>query len=44
MTARTDVLGLVGRWAAAEQDNDAEALDKLLAGLPRRLEPVGGCR
>jgi ketosteroid isomerase-like protein len=31
MTATTDVLDLVGRWTTAEQDNDAEALDKLLA-------------
>ena len=31
MTATTDVLDLVGRWAAAEQGNDADALDGLLA-------------
>jgi hypothetical protein len=32
MTASIDVLDLVGRWAEAEQGNDAEALDGLLAG------------
>jgi ketosteroid isomerase-like protein len=31
MTASTDVLDLVERWAAAEQGNDAEALDMVLA-------------
>jgi hypothetical protein len=31
MTETTDVLDLVGRWTAAEQGNDAEALDGLLA-------------
>ena len=31
MTATNDVLDLVGRWAAAEQGNDAEALAGLLA-------------
>jgi hypothetical protein len=41
MTARTDVLDLVGHWAAAEQDNDAEALDKLLAGDFVGVGPLG---
>jgi ketosteroid isomerase-like protein len=41
MTARTDVLDLVGKWAAAEQDNDAEALDKLLAGDFVGVGPLG---
>jgi hypothetical protein len=31
MTAITDVLDLVEGWAEAEQRNDAEALDGLLA-------------
>ena len=31
MTATTDVLDLVQRWAAAEQGNDAQALEGLLA-------------
>jgi hypothetical protein len=41
MIARTDVLDLVGDWAAAEQDNDAEALDKLLAGDFVGVGPLG---
>jgi ketosteroid isomerase-like protein len=41
MTGRNDVLDLVGRWAAAEQDNDAEALDGLLAGDFVGVGPVG---
>src|SRR5919197_1346918 len=41
MTARTDVLDLVGRWTAAEQDNDAGALDKLLAGDFVGVGPLG---
>jgi ketosteroid isomerase-like protein len=41
MTARTDVLDLVGRWAAAEQANDAEALDGLLAGDFVGVGPLG---
>jgi hypothetical protein len=31
MTATSDVLELVERWATAEQGNDAEALEGLLA-------------
>jgi hypothetical protein len=30
MTTSPDVLDLVRRWAAAEQDNDADALDGIL--------------
>jgi ketosteroid isomerase-like protein len=41
MTARTDVLGLVERWAAAEQDNDAGALDGLLADDFVGVGPLG---
>ncbi len=41
MTARTDVLDLIGHWAAAEQDNDAEALDKLLASDFVGVGPLG---
>jgi uncharacterized protein (TIGR02246 family) len=41
MTTRTDVLDLVGRWAAAEQANDAEALDSLLAGDFVGVGPLG---
>lgn len=41
MTARTEVLELVGDWAAAEQGNDAEALDKLLAGDFVGVGPLG---
>ncbi|HZD74499.1 MAG TPA: nuclear transport factor 2 family protein [Actinomycetota bacterium] len=41
MTERNDVLDLVGRWAAAERDNDAEALDGLLAGDFVGVGPLG---
>jgi ketosteroid isomerase-like protein len=41
MTATTDVLDLVGRWTTAEQDNDAEALDKLLASDFVGVGPLG---
>jgi ketosteroid isomerase-like protein len=41
MTPRTDVLDLVERWAAAEQNNDAEALDKLLADDFVGVGPLG---
>jgi ketosteroid isomerase-like protein len=41
MAARTDVLDLVGRWAAAEQDNDPEALEGLLAGDFVGVGPLG---
>jgi len=41
MTARTDVLDLVGRWAAAEQGNDGEALDGLLADDFVGVGPLG---
>jgi ketosteroid isomerase-like protein len=41
MTATTDVLDLVGRWAAAEQGNDAEALDRLLAADFVGVGPLG---
>jgi ketosteroid isomerase-like protein len=41
MTARTDVLDLVGRWTAAEQGNDAEALDGLLADDFVGVGPLG---
>jgi ketosteroid isomerase-like protein len=41
MIARTDVLDLVEHWAAAEQDNDAEALDRLLAGDFVGVGPLG---
>ena len=41
MNARNDVLDLVGRWAAAEQGNDAEALDGLLAGDFVGVGPLG---
>jgi hypothetical protein len=34
MTATTDVLDLAQRWAAAEQGNDAQALEGLLAARP----------
>ena len=33
MTATTEVLDLVERWAAAERANDAGALDQLLANV-----------
>jgi hypothetical protein len=32
MAASAEILGLVRRWAAAGQDNDAERLEGLLAG------------
>jgi len=41
MTATTDVLDLVGRWAEAEQGNDAEALDGVLAGDFVGVGPLG---
>jgi ketosteroid isomerase-like protein len=41
MTASIDVLDLVGRWAEAEQGNDAEALDGLLAGDFVGVGPLG---
>jgi uncharacterized protein (TIGR02246 family) len=41
MTATTDVLDLVGRWAEAEQSNDAEALDGVLAGDFVGVGPLG---
>jgi uncharacterized protein (TIGR02246 family) len=41
MTARTDVLDLVERWAAAEQGNDAEALGKVLADDFVGVGPLG---
>jgi ketosteroid isomerase-like protein len=41
MTATTDVLELMEGWAAAEQRNDAEALDKLLAEDFVGVGPLG---
>jgi ketosteroid isomerase-like protein len=41
MTARTEVVDLVRQWAAAEQDNDAEALEGLLAGDFVGVGPLG---
>ncbi len=41
MTAETEVLDLVQRWAAAEQGNDAEALDGLLADDFVGVGPLG---
>jgi uncharacterized protein (TIGR02246 family) len=41
MTATTDVLELVDRWATAEQANDAEALEGLLADDFAGVGPVG---
>ena len=42
MTATTEVLELVEGWAAAEQGNDAEALDGLLANAHiGMLQPAG---
>jgi uncharacterized protein (TIGR02246 family) len=41
MTATTEVLDLVGRWTAAEQDNDAGALDRLLADDFVGVGPLG---
>jgi uncharacterized protein (TIGR02246 family) len=41
MTATTDVLDLVERWAAAEQGNDATALGELLADDFVGVGPLG---
>jgi ketosteroid isomerase-like protein len=41
MTGTTDVLDLVERWAAAEQGNDAEALDGLLTDDFVGVGPLG---
>ena len=41
MTGTTDVLGLAERWAEAEQANDAERLDGLLADDFVGVGPVG---
>jgi ketosteroid isomerase-like protein len=41
MTGTTDVLDLVERWAAAEQRNDAEALDGLLSDDFVGVGPLG---
>jgi ketosteroid isomerase-like protein len=41
MTAETDVLDVVRRWAAAERDNDAKALDGLLADDFVGVGPLG---
>ena len=41
MTATTEVLDLVERWAAAEQGNDAEALERLLADDFVGVGPLG---
>jgi uncharacterized protein (TIGR02246 family) len=41
MSGTTDVLDLVRRWAAAEQDNDAQALAGLLADDFVGVGPVG---
>jgi ketosteroid isomerase-like protein len=41
MTAPDDVLDLIGRWAAAEQQNDAGLLDELLAGDFAGVGPLG---
>lgn len=41
MTAATDVLDLVQRWAAAEQRNDSGLLDELLADDFVGVGPVG---
>jgi hypothetical protein len=45
MTATTEILDLVRRWAAAEQQNDPGLLDGVLAddfqgGAWRQLRPV----
>ena len=41
MTRTTDVLDLVGRWAAAEQANDSGALEGLLADDFVGVGPLG---
>jgi ketosteroid isomerase-like protein len=41
MTATTEVPGLLERWAAAEQGNDSEALDGLLADDFVGVGPLG---
>jgi ketosteroid isomerase-like protein len=41
MIARTEVLDLVERWAAAEQGNDVEALDTVLADDFVGVGPLG---
>jgi uncharacterized protein (TIGR02246 family) len=41
MSGTTDVLDLVRRWAAAEQDNDAQALAGLLADDFVGVGPLG---
>ena len=41
MTATNDVLDLVRRWAAAEQQNDAGSLDGLLADDFVGVGPLG---
>jgi uncharacterized protein (TIGR02246 family) len=41
MTASPDVLDLVRRWAAAERDNDAGALDGILDADFAGVGPVG---
>ena len=41
MTAQNGVLDLVQRWAAAEERNDAEALDGLLADAFAGVGPFG---
>ena len=41
MTAQDEVLDLVRRWAAAEQRNDAGALDELLADRFAGVGPFG---
>ena len=41
MTATTELLDLVRRWAAAEQDNDPGRLDEVLDGDFRGVGPAG---
>ena len=41
MTATTELLDLVRRWAAAEQDNDPGHLDEVLDGDFRGVGPAG---
>ena len=41
MTAQDGVLDLVQRWAAAEQENDAGALEGLLDGRFAGVGPFG---